>query len=124
MNRFFLCLGIFVISYTGFSQANSSWKEVSNPQKIVTQKGINNLKLDSQRLYTLDIAEFKQSLKALTSKGITVVIPNSNGKMEQFLVTEASNFVPELQAQFPNIKAYSGRGISDPKASINFSISP
>jgi len=126
MNRIFFCIGIFIISYTGYSQGKSLWKEVNSSQKNATQKGVNT---ESQKLYVLNIAEFKQSLETLhtntqDSKKISVIIPNSNGKMEEFLVVESSNFVPELQVQFPNIRAYSGTGITDPKASINFSISP
>ncbi|HET9432565.1 MAG TPA: zinc-dependent metalloprotease family protein, partial [Chitinophagaceae bacterium] len=37
---------------------------------------------------------------------------------------EASNFEPALQAQFPEIRAYSGRGISDKFATLKLSISP
>jgi len=125
MNRLFFCIVIFAISFSGFSQVKSSWKEVNNSQRIVAQKG-NSV---DKRLYTLDIAEFRESLEPLHSKAsgakeISVAMPNSNGKIEQFLVVESSNFVPELQAQFPDIRSYSGTGITDPKASINFSISP
>ncbi|PKB16490.1 reprolysin-like metallopeptidase [Flavobacterium sp. 5] len=125
MNRLFFCIGFFAISFAGFSQTKSSWKEVNNSQKAATQKGNNS----EARLYTLDIAEFKQSLVSLDSrisdsKGVSVAIPNSDGKIEQFLVVESSNFVPELQAQFPDIRSYSGTGITDSNASINLSISP
>jgi hypothetical protein len=36
----------------------------------------------------------------------------------------SSNFEPELQAKYPDIRAYAGVGITDPNASINFSLSP
>ena len=39
-------------------------------------------------------------------------------------MTEASNFEPALQAQFPEIRAYSGKGITDRYATIKLSISP
>jgi hypothetical protein len=35
----------------------------------------------------------------------------------------SSNFEPELQAKYPDIKGYAGVGITDPNASINFSLS-
>jgi subtilisin-like proprotein convertase family protein len=125
MNRLLFCLGIFAISFSAFSQDNSLWKEVGNYQKIVAQKANET----DKRLYTLDIAGFKQSLEGLnarasSSKGISVAIPNSVGKMEQFLVSESSNFVPELQSQYPDIRSYSGIGITDAKASVCFSVSP
>lgn len=125
MNRLLFCLGILATSFSAFSQDNSSWKEVGNSQKKAAQKANGT----DKRLYTLDIAEFKQSLESLNlrasgSKGISVTIPNSAGIMEQFLVSESSNFVPELQSQYPDIRSYSGTGITDAKASVSFSVSP
>jgi subtilisin-like proprotein convertase family protein len=124
MNRLLLCLGLFVVSFIGYSQGKSPWTAVN-----YTQKHENNSKLDRKLLFKLNEAEFKQSLVALHSKtsgtkGISVAIPNSFGKMEQFIVVESSNFAPELQAQYPEIRAYSGTGITDSTASICFSVSP
>ena len=50
--------------------------------------------------------------------------PNANGELEKFLVWENSNFEPGLQAQFPDIRAYVGRSVSEKSATINFSVSP
>jgi subtilisin-like proprotein convertase family protein len=124
MNRLLLCLGLFVVSFIGYSQGKSSWTAVS-----YSQKNENNSELDSKLLFRLNEAEFKQSLVALHSrtleaKGVSVAIPNSLGKMEQFVVVESSNFAPELQAQYPEIRAYSGIGITDPNSFICFSVSP
>ncbi|ESU19430.1 fpp1 protein [Flavobacterium cauense R2A-7] len=44
--------------------------------------------------------------------------------MEQFEMYEASNFEPDLQAQFPQIRAFSGKGITDKYATLKLSISP
>ena len=53
-----------------------------------------------------------------------IVLPNADGQYEQFEVFEASNFEPDLQAQFPEIRAYSGKGITDKYATLKLSISP
>ena len=37
---------------------------------------------------------------------------------------EASNFEPDLQAQFPEIRAYAGIGIDNPSLQVRLSISP
>ena len=50
--------------------------------------------------------------------------PNADGGIEEFEVYEASNFEPDLQAQFPEIRAYSGKGITDRYATLKLSISP
>lgn len=129
MNRLFFCLGFFAISFIGVSQTKSSWKEVSTTQKKAILKGSTGAAIYSEKMYTLNLDEFKQNLEVLhhnvtSDSGIVVTIPNASGTSEQFLMMESSNFVPELQAQYPNIRAYSGIGITDPKASISFSISP
>ncbi len=62
----------------------------------------------------------------LTVKPSSTVIPlpNANGDIELFEVSEASNFDPELQAKFPEIRAFSGIGITDRYATLKLSISP
>jgi hypothetical protein len=60
-----------------------------------------------------------------SSKHAAVIsLPNANGVLEQFEVYEASNFEPDLQAKFPEIRAYSGKGITDQYATVKLSISP
>jgi subtilisin-like proprotein convertase family protein len=126
MNRFLYCVWFLAFSLVGFSQVKSSWKEVSSTQKIISQRQNKSLEQEDTHWFTLNESEFKQSLAVLQMgvKSISVAIPNRLGKMEQFSVVESSNFAPELQAKYPEIRAYSGTGITDPKASINFSVSP
>ncbi len=129
MMRIFSCLTAFLIFCSAHSQVKSLWTEVNSSQKELSQREDTNSRFGEQRLYALNETEFKLSLAnlhsgAATGNSVVVSIPNSNGKMEQFTVVESSNFAPELQAKYPEIRAYSGIGISDPKASINFSVSP
>src|SRR6187402_1523575 len=126
MNRRLFCFLFSVFGFVGYSQIKSSWKAVGSSQKTVSEKQESNSRLEGKLLYSLNETDFKQSLKTLHSGGssIAVAIPNSDGKIEQFNVVESSNFAPELQALYPEIRAYSGTGITDPKASISFSISP
>jgi subtilisin-like proprotein convertase family protein len=124
MNKLLLCIGLLIISFVGYSQGKSSWTAVSS-----SQKQENNSESSNKLFFKLNETEFKQKLTTLHSKtsgakGISVAIPNGDGKIEQFVVVESSNFAPELQAQYPEIRAYSGTGITDPKASIFFSVSP
>lgn len=126
MNRFLYCVWFLAFSLVGFSQAKSSWKEAGSAQKTISQRQNKSLEQEDALWFTLNESEFKQSLAVLQTggKSISVAIPNRLGKMEQFLVVESSNFAPDLQAKYPEIRAYSGTGITDPKASINFSVSP
>lgn len=129
MNRFLFCLGLLAVSFVGFSQVKSSWSIASSSQRGISQKQEGDLGMEHRLLYTLNEVEFKQSLETLhsgasVSKSIVVTIPNSVGAIEQFNVMESSNFAPELQAKYPEIRSYSGTGITDPKAYISFSVSP
>ncbi|WP_264565875.1 reprolysin-like metallopeptidase [Flavobacterium sp. N3904] len=130
MNRLLLFIGVFVFGFIGYSQEKNFWKEVGSSQISYSQRLENKSTDANQKLFfQLNEGEFKQSLNGLygksnIDKGVRISIPNNTGKIEQFVVVESSNFDPELQAQYPEIRAFSGIGITDPKASINFSISP
>ncbi|RYE16477.1 MAG: propanediol utilization protein, partial [Sphingobacteriales bacterium] len=78
--------------------------------------------------FALDQAALKTVLATVsdrsTGNGVIVAVPNLEGKTEHFRVFEYSNFSPELQAQYPDIRAYAGTGIEDPSANLRFSYSP
>lgn len=77
------------------------------------------------KLYDLSFDALKQDLRGVASKGsVLISLPNADGGIEQFELYEASNFDAELQAQFPEIRAYSGKGITDKYATLKMSISP
>src|SRR5688572_22422434 len=84
------------------------------------------------KLFDLNMAPLRQQLFTIVDtkidankqRSIVVSVPNANGGIEHFELFEASNFDPELQARFPEIRAYSGRGISDAYATIKLSFSP
>ncbi|WP_281323434.1 reprolysin-like metallopeptidase [Flavobacterium aestivum] len=129
MNKLLLFFGFIMIPYLGYSQNKSLWETVNQTSNSSYDKLNNNLELDDKLFFRLNEINFKQTLlslhdKSIQDKTIKITIPNSNGKLEQFLVSESSNFAPELQTKYPDIRAYSGTGITDPYASINFSVSP
>ncbi|HKX87352.1 MAG TPA: zinc-dependent metalloprotease family protein, partial [Flavobacterium sp.] len=77
------------------------------------------------KLFNLNFESLRQELGSLTSKrSVMVTLPNAEGVLEQFELYEASNFDAELQAQFPEIRAFSGKGITDKYATLKMSISP
>lgn len=57
-------------------------------------------------------------------QGVVMQFPNQLGKLESYLVQEASTMEPELQEQFPDIRAYVAKGIDNPSAVMRFSVSP
>lgn len=94
----------------------------------VLNKSINSS--DSDKLYYKLNSDFlKAKLSSATNKSSKsstseITIPNSEGVLERFSVWEFSNFDPELQAKYPEIRAYEGRGLDDKSAKIHFSVSP
>src|SRR5262245_35659714 len=72
-------------------------------------------------LFELNIRPLRRELFSIVGRNGTstvISLPNADGGLEQFEVFEASNFEPDLQAKFPEIRAYSGRGITDRYASL------
>lgn len=126
-----LTLLLVLITVTGFSQAGNFWSANNeNPGNITTDKAVARLTYPAAfRLFNLNIDPLRQQLFSITDKrsvnhSTVISLPNADGGIEQFEVYEASNFEPALQAQFPQIRAYSGKGITDKYATVKLSISP
>jgi Metallo-peptidase family M12B Reprolysin-like/Secretion system C-terminal sorting domain/Bacterial pre-peptidase C-terminal domain/Fibronectin type III domain len=126
-----LSMVLAMISFASFSQSDKFWSANSaSRSNIVTDKAVARLSFPTEfKLFTLNASALKQELftvvgRNATKHSTTISLPNADGMLEQFEVFEASNFEPALQAQFPNIRAYSGRGITDKSATLKLSISP
>ena len=78
------------------------------------------------KLFELNLVSFKQTIfQAVESKKeVQIILPNLDGEYETFSVSESSSFSPELQAQYPDLRSFSGKGITDKYANINLSYSP
>ena len=120
-----------LITASAFAQADKFWSPNNdNRSAIATDKAVLRLSYPKDfKLFNLNAAPFRQELFAIADnkalKHSTIIsIPNADGNFEQFEVVEASNFEPDLQAQFPEIRAYSGKGITDKYATLKLSISP
>lgn len=110
------------------AQVDKFWKEVYYNSSLVKNKNVLRESFPLQfKLYQLDLEGIKQALYSAPDRmvigvpGVIISIPNSNGKLERFEMFEASNFDAELQAQYPNIRAYAGKGIDDKFAQIRLS---
>ena len=125
-----LTLLLTTVTTLAFSQSDIFWS-VNNENKssIATNKGVARLTYPREfKLFNLSAAPFTQELFSVVenqAKRSTIIsLPNAAGSLEQFEVFESSNFEPVLQAQFPEIRAYSGRGITDKFATLKLSVSP
>ncbi len=97
---------------------------------ITTDKAVARLTYPKLfKLFNLNITSLRKELFSVvdnnaSKRSATISLPNADGNIEQFEVFEASNFEPALQARFPEIRAYSGKGITDRYATLKLSISP
>lgn len=127
-----LLLSVFslLVFNLGFSQTEKAWSQVVT-QDIKKNKNVERESFPQEfKLMQLDATVLKQVLRNAPdrtlrgAKGVVISLPNSEGVLERFEVFEASNFEPELQAQFPEIRSYAGNGIDDKFARVRMSIDP
>ncbi len=121
----------FVFFQTQAQVQNDLWTIHNNDTgKITIDQAVSRVSFPKTfLLYDLNIAPLRQTLFSvltdLKDKHTTIIsLPNAEGQIEQFEVNEASNFEVDLQAQFPEIRAFSGKGITDRYATLKLSISP
>ncbi len=120
---------IFVLANISVcAQSQNIWVK-TNQKNIEVSKQAQRLSFPREfELYESNISVLKSALQSapnrLTSNKSTVIItvPNISGTNERFQMFEFSNFAPELQAQFPNIRSYIGVGIDDRNAQIRMSL--
>ena len=129
MKKLLLALLSFMFLHVVMAQKNA-WTLHTNVGKINTDKTVARQSFPANfKLFKLNIAPFKQELFTVAGKqasrhSAVISLPNADGGIEQFEVVEASNFEPALQARFPEIRAFSGKGITDKYATLKLSISP
>ncbi|OQP56794.1 peptidase [Niastella vici] len=109
--------------------AQDYWRPHTDGARIETDKAVARLAFPTDfKLFDLNFTPLRnEAFKTVgnASKHSTVIsLPNANGQIEQFEIIEASNFEPALQAQFPEIRAFSGKGITDKYATVKLSLSP
>ncbi|GAA4046755.1 zinc-dependent metalloprotease family protein [Flavobacterium chungnamense] len=126
-----LTLITLLLTTIGFSQSNRFWISHNPNDRIINKdKAVARLAFPKDfKLFDLNITPLRQQLFSIVgnqsvSRSTIISLPNADGGVEEFEVYEASNFEPDLQAQFPEIRAYSGKGITDRYATLKLSISP
>jgi hypothetical protein len=120
-----------VLSYISFeaSAQQGYWSQRANTNDLIPDKAIKRKSFPgTYKLFDLNIIALRQQLFSIISnrgqRSTIITIPNVQGGIEEFEVYESSNFESDLQARFPDIRAFSGRGITDKQATLKLSISP
>lgn len=125
----FIFFSVIAIS-TGYSQTDKAWSAVSG-RNFKTSKNSERLSFPEEfKTFMLTDQILRDALTNAPQRfagrgaGAIISLPNADGGIEKFEVFEASNFDAELQAQFPQIRSYIGRGIDDKKAVLRMSVDP
>lgn len=133
MKKFLLLITLLFVlfAFEGYSQSDQFWSvNRESRNNIIADKSASRLSYPKDaKLFNLNFEPFKQQVfstldKTSSKKSTTISLPNAEGDIEEFEVYEASNFEPALQVLFPDIRAYSGKGITDKAATLKLSISP
>lgn len=126
-----LLIAITAVSNVTVTAQHRIWsKNTRNKSNITADKSVARQSFPKEfLLFDLDIAPLRSRLFAVAGESAreqsTVIsLPNADGGIERFEVFEASNFEPDLQAQFPEIRSFSGTGVTDRYATVKLSISP
>ncbi|MFB9110549.1 reprolysin-like metallopeptidase [Flavobacterium gyeonganense] len=118
-----ILLSIF-FCITVHAQTNVLWEKVNSVSAKKTRNVLNQEKLYYKLNENLLIQKIAASGKTSKNAVSEITVPNTEGVLERFMVWESSNFDPELQAKYPEIRAYVGTGLDDKTAKIHFSIAP
>ena len=129
MKKFILFFTI-VLSFAQIdAQEKAMWNKVSQEKVSRLERIKKTSYSENQQFYTLNIDVLRKKLSVAKTQrsglsNTVIEFPTANGEFEKFQVWENSNFAPELQQKYPNIRAYVGRSISNKTTTINFSLSP
>jgi len=129
MKKLLLFLAIVLAIAPLSAQKRVSWNQVTAANIAQSAKVRATDYSQNEQFYQLNEDQLRQALATAADRfsgqaGVEVSFPNVNGEMEKFQVWENSNFAPELQARFPQIRSYIGKSLSDKTATIHFSLSP
>ena len=114
---------------TDLNDTNSFWTEATKPEPergrkvAVTPLRARFLTLDTARLGPV-LAQAPRERTSAANQPLLVSLPAPNGTFHQFALQESAIMAPGLARRHPEIKTYSGRGITDRAATIHADLSP
>ncbi len=121
MNRIIFFIILFCISVT-YSQG--SWKKL-NPEKTAFKSKLLLRKSVPKKftLYNLNFEKFKSELSFKPKKyGNSIYLPNEEGKLNEYIIEEASNFTNDVHPKYGFIKSFSLKGVQNQTKSGKISI--
>jgi subtilisin-like proprotein convertase family protein len=128
MKKIILTTILFLFSLLIHAQSDFFWKKINQKEISTIEKSKVEKIAEDMLLFQLDEVGLKNKLTQIQDKigseSVEISIPNTDGSIDHYIVRESSNFAPELQAKYPEIRSYKGVGITDHSATVYFSFSP
>ena len=89
--------------------------------------GSQVIKVNTCKYYVLDISSLtiflqKAPMERTNKKPLLLELPMPNGEIQQFFIVESPIMEKGLQNKYPEIKTYSGQGVTDQTATIRIDI--
>ena len=119
---------VLLISASLVAQQSTTWTKVTATSLAKSKNTTRETFPKEFELYAAPLAALKNSLQnapnrlTSTTSSVVISVPTTLGTIEHFRVFEFSNFTPEMQARFPEIRSYIGVGVEDQLAQIRFSM--
>lgn len=120
-----LTLLLCVLCCGGLLHAQSLWTDVSGRGETISGKRYTIPQ--AYRTLHLDVPALQALLANVPDhpvEGIVITLPMPDGGSARFHLYETPVMAPELQARYPQIRCYSGRGIDNPSATLKCDLTP
>lgn len=129
-----LILGIFILlgaslsslaQQSFFADAVEGIADKSSSKRVIIPVKYRVLTLDLTRIQSF-LGTLPEERNIIYNRNAAPILqlPMPDGRIASFRVWESSIQEPALQAKFPEIRTYTGQGISDPYATIRFDVTP
>lgn len=127
-----LIFSLLLLALVGAVNAQNIWSDIAEndiPQvgeRHIVPQNYRTIRLDQTVLQPLlHSAPERFTPAASKSNELPVLsIPMPDGKSVRFRLTESPVMAADLQAQFPEIRCYTGRGVEDPTAMLKCDFTP
>ena len=104
----------------------SLWKKANKANLPVSERGLSGsekylvYRVNSAALNNLLADAPLEFTEAARDRQVILEIPDPQGKIQRFRIEESPMLAPEIAAQFPDWKTFSGQGVDDPTAVARF----
>ena len=132
-----MCLALVALSGASASAAGggakSLWKPLSGAQMTAMGAGhTQQIHATSMKTYSLNASGMRAALKnapleftaASRQHPVIIELPNPKGKLQKFAVSYSPIMMPKLAAKHPDIRTYSGRGLTNKTADVRIAMTP